>query len=207
MPTFRPEPADAMEEQVLVVRTEGIKPLLGQLFSSSRNSDVLAHVLSNSHFIQRSLAEHDPSYKQVIPYVLVRHRDSHLLLRRTPSQTEKRLHNKYSLGVGGHINPEPSLGHRTIIEAGMHRELEEEVHVAGNHRIEMLGTINDDSTEVGRVHVGLAFLLETDSADFTVNECDLMTAEWASRDRIRSVYAEMETWSQILFDNCIGVSV
>jgi len=193
-----------MEEQVLVVRTEAVKPLLNGTFSSQRNDEVLSHILSNYTFLKRELAEHDPSYKQVIPYVLVRHGNKYLMLQRTSGQTEKRLHNKVSLGVGGHINPEPNLGqHANIIEAGLHRELAEEVSVSGNHRLRLLGTINDDSTEVGQVHLGLAFLLESDSAEFEVNEKDLMSAEWADEDQIRGAYERMESWSQILVKNCI----
>ena len=192
-----------MEEQVLVVRTDEIQPLLGNTFSSERNDEVLSYILANSRFIKRDLAEHDPSFKQVIPYVLVRHGINYLLLKRTTGQTEKRLHNKFSLGVGGHINPEPLGGHPNIVEAGLHRELNEEVHIGGTHRIQMLGTINDDSTEVSRVHLGLAFLLESDAADFSVNEKDLMTAEWASVEQITKTFDLLESWSQILFKNCI----
>jgi len=193
-----------MQEQVLVVRTPDIDPLLGRPFCSEKCERVMEHILSSHVFLTRDLAEHDPSFKQVIPYVLVRHKNKFLLLRRTAGQTEKRLHHKFSLGVGGHINPEPSLGrHANIVEAGMHRELSEEVQVGGHHRIKMLGTINDDSTEVSRVHLGLVFLLETDTAEFNVNEKDLMTAEWAEVRRIASVYNELESWSQILFDHCI----
>ena len=196
-----------MEEQVLVVRTEAVKPLLNGTFSSQRNDEVLSYILSNYTFLKRDLAENDPSYKQVIPYVLVRHGNKYLMLKRTSGQTEKRLHNKVSLGVGGHINPEPNLGrHANIIEAGLHRELQEEVSVRGNHRLRLLGAINDDSTEVGQVHLGLAFLLESDSPQFEVNEKELMTAEWADVDQINDAFDRMETWSQILVKNCIQKS-
>jgi predicted NUDIX family phosphoesterase len=69
--------------------------------------------------------------------------------------------------------------------------------------LRLLGTINDDSTEVGQVHLGLAFLLESDSPQFEVNEKELMTAEWADVDQINNAFDRMESWSQILVKNCI----
>ncbi len=194
-----------MNENVLVVPTSGINPLLEGVFSSSNVDRCLNHILANYTFLSRAVAEHDPSFKQIIPYVLIRHQDRHLLTRRTSRQTESRLHGKYSVGIGGHINDlEQSASHQNLIFAGLERELSEEVNVLGARlSLDLAGIISDDSTDVGKVHLGLVFVLQTDSADFAVQEPDLMTAEWANVESLREKLPLMETWSQIAFRNVI----
>ena len=79
------------------------------------------------------------------------------------------------------------------------------IHLHGRRQsLSLAGIISDDSTPVGQVHLGLVFLLETDRADFTVNEADLMTAEWATVEMLREVIERMETWSQIVFEQVIS---
>ena len=94
--------------------------------------------------------------------------------------------------------------HGTLI---LERELEEEIHLLGRRRsLSLVGIISDDSTPVGEVHLGLVFLLETDSANFAVNEPDLMTAEWASVETLQQSFERMESWSQIVFREVISRS-
>lgn len=194
------------EENVLVVPTSGINPLLTGKFTKTHLDRALDYILSNHSFRNRGTVEEDPSFKQIIPYVIVRFEDRYLLLQRTSKQTEKRLHGKLSIGIGGHINDLETAGsHKNILHAGLERELEEEVHIAGQRRsLDLVGIISDDSTPVGQVHLGLVFLLETGSPEFTVNEADLMTAEWASVEQLRERHERMETWSQIAFDEVLA---
>ena len=194
-----------MKENVLVVPTSGIYPLLTGVFTATGLERCLAYILANHSFRDRALVEEDPSFKQIIPYVLVRHLDRHLLTQRTNRQTESRLHGKFSVGIGGHINDTEKPGEgRNVVEAGLERELAEEIHLGGQRRsLQLAGIISDDSTPVGQVHLGLVFLLETDSAEFSVNEADLMTAEWASLEKLEECLERMETWSQIAFRNII----
>lgn len=187
-------------EQVLVVKEEIIMPLL----SSDGIYAVVAAILANHTYIDRPLAENDPSYKQIIPYVMAYYQDQHLLLRRSKNQGEARLHGKFSLGIGGHINPEtPMEGFSNIIEASLRRELDEEVVFDHETYIKPLCTIYDPSSTVGQVHVGLAYAMEVTSPGFTVGEPEQMTARWASRADLLEVYDLMETWTQILFDRYI----
>ena len=87
--------------------------------------------------------------------MLIRHGESYFLLQRTPKQTEARLHHKLSLGIGGHINPDtPDL------LDGLQKELEEEVDVAGDYDLTFVGILNDDTTDVGRVHLGAVYVLD-----------------------------------------------
>ena len=154
------------------VTTSGINPFLTGAFTSSHLDRCLEYILHNHSFRSRALVEEDSSWKQIIPYVIVRHADRYLLVRRTNRQTESRLHGKYSVGIGGHINDAEKFGaDQNVLEAGLERELEEEIHLLGRRRsLSLAGIISDDSTPVGQVHLGLVFLLETESSDFTVNE-------------------------------------
>jgi len=197
-----------VNENVLVVPTSGIAPFLTGTFTSTKLDRCLDYILANQSFRDRALVEEDNSFKQIIPYVVVRHGDRYLLVRRTNRQTETRLHGKYSVGVGGHINDtERFAADQNVIEAGLERELEEEIHLLGRRRsLSLVGIISDDSTPVGEVHLGLVFLLETDSANFAVNEPDLMTAEWASVETLQQSFERMESWSQIVFREVISRS-
>jgi len=195
-----------VKENVLVVPTSGIAPLLTGSFTSVNLERCLKYILDNHSFRSRDIVEEDPSFKQIIPYVVVRHGDRLLLTRRTNRQTESRLHGKYSIGVGGHINDtEKFAGDQNVIEAGLKRELDEEIHLLGRRQsLNLVGIISDDSTPVGQVHLGLVFILETDGPDFRINEPDLMTAEWASIEFLEESFPRMESWSQIVFREIIS---
>jgi predicted NUDIX family phosphoesterase len=193
------------EENVLVVPTAGINPLLTGKFTSAGLERALDFILKNYSFRSRAIVEEDPSFKQIIPYVVARHGERYLLMQRTSKQTEKRLHGKSSIGIGGHINDleKPAAG-QNVIHAGLERELDEEIHLLGKRRsLNLVGIISDDSTPVGQVHMGLVYVLETDSPDFRVNEADMMTAEWANLALLRDRHDRMETWSQIVVDEVI----
>ena len=189
-----------LQESVLVLSREAVDKLCPRTFSMD-GQGVAAAVLANCRFLERTVAEHDFSCKQVIPYVVIRHGERYLLMRRTQRQTESRLHDKYSLGVGGHINKgDLSPEKDNVILAGMRRELAEEVRVGAERSCELIGAINDDSTEVARVHLGLVFLLRTFSARYTIVEQDRHTAAWKSVSELAQYYNQMETWAQIVHD-------
>jgi predicted NUDIX family phosphoesterase len=185
-----------MTEQVMVVERERLAPYLVERGLVREQLDEILDAITDGHFfIDRPTAEASPQYKQIIPYVVIRHAERYFLLQRTPRQTEARLHNKLSIGVGGHINPDtPDL------LDGLHKELEEEVHVAGDYDLTFAGILNDDTTEVGTVHLGAVFLLESHDPNVTVRETEKMTGRWAGVAELREVYATLETWSQIVFD-------
>jgi predicted NUDIX family phosphoesterase len=123
------------------------------------NSAVLKRIVQNGLFLRRSELEEDPSFKQIIPYAIISNKESFYLFKRTSKQTEKRLHNKFSLGVGGHMNPNDSTESKEqyLIDE-LKRELYEEVKLLNGcliEDIEFIGFINDDTISVGRVHIGL----------------------------------------------------
>jgi predicted NUDIX family phosphoesterase len=188
-----------MTEQVMVVERERLAPfLVDRGLVRDRLDEVLDVILDAHFFIDRPTAEISPQYKQIIPYVLIRHDGSYYLLQRTQKQTEARLHHKLSLGIGGHINPDtPDL------LDGLHKELEEEVHVAGDYDLTFAGILNDDTTDVGSVHLGAVYVLDAHDTNVTVRETDKMTGRWCPASELPALRDQMETWSQIVFDALI----
>jgi predicted NUDIX family phosphoesterase len=185
-----------MTEQVMVVERESLGRFLMERGLVREGVDEVLDVIADLHFfIDRPTAETSPQYKQIIPYVVIRHGDSFFLLQRTQKQTESRLHHKLSLGIGGHINPDTP----DLID-GLHKELEEEVDVAGDYDLTFAGILNDDTTEVGKVHLGAVFLLESHDGEVTVRETEKMTGRWVPREELAQHREAMETWSQIVYD-------
>jgi len=195
-----------MQEDVLVVENTLLRPYLEHknagLFKG-RSEEIYAEILGNYTFMPREKAEYDPDHKQVIPYVIVRENDNYLLLKRTKKQSEKRLHNKYSLGIGGHVNPETLDHEENVITGSLHRELNEEVLIGSPGTLDFIGIINDESNSVSRVHLGLLYVMNAGSSEYRVLEDDKMTAQWVSRDGLKEYYEGLETWSQIAYDHYI----
>jgi predicted NUDIX family phosphoesterase len=148
---------------------------------------------------ERSRVEEDPSLKQIIPYVVFRCGDDVFCYTRGKSQGEARLHKLRSLGVGGHVSEEDAGGRRTrdAYESAMRRELEEEVAIMSPGRLRMVGLINDDSTPVGQVHLGVVHLFELDRPEVQPREEGLAEAEFLPLSRVWNIRPEFETWSQI----------
>ena len=192
-----------MTEQVMVVRREDLAAHLGtREFGMIReNTDEVFSIIESKHFfIDRPVAEESPQFKQIIPYVAIRNEGAWFLLRRLKKQTEARLHEKLSLGIGGHINPDTP----TLL-GGLQKELEEEVHVAQPYELQFVGILNDDTTDVGRVHLGAVYLLDASSRDVTVRETEKMAGEWVAEEDLAAVRDRMETWSQIVLDEVINI--
>ncbi|HVR41318.1 MAG TPA: NUDIX domain-containing protein [Thermoanaerobaculia bacterium] len=185
-----------MNEQVMVVAREDLAAHLVPYGLVRDGAEAILDAIVERHFfIDRPTAEVSPQYKQIIPYVVIRNGDAFFLLQRTPKQTEARLHHKYSIGIGGHVNPDTP----ELID-GLVKELDEEVTIDGDYEISFVGILNDDSTEVGSVHLGTVFALESASRDVRVAETEKMVGRWATVSELTDVYESMETWSQIVFD-------
>ena len=188
-----------MEEQVLVVDRVALEDRLGgSLFVTEGIEELRRFIVSNHCFLPRSRAEYDGTAKQIIPYVVIRRGEEYFLLRRLRRQTEARLHDKLSLGVGGHINPTEAAA-ADPLEAGLLRELDEEVEVEDIASLTCAAAINENDGGVSDYHAGLVFLLETDGV-VTVRETEKMAGEWASIPEIRASYDRLETWSRIVLD-------
>lgn len=151
-------------------------------------------------FRRRGDVEDDPSLKQIIPYLVVRSGDRYMLFRRTRAGGEARLHDLYSIGVGGHIARTDVDGADDLVAAGLQRELEEELTVTGQWSARLAGVLNDDANPVGRVHFGLVHLVDVPSGEVMIRETDRLTGRLAAIAEVRAVYAQMETWSQLVLD-------
>ncbi len=189
-----------LQESVLVVPRAVIDPLCRTVFTPEV-APVEKAVLTNCRFLERNVAETDYQFKQVIPYVVVRHEDRCLLIWRTNKQTEARLHNLYSLGVGGHINnTDIPTANSNVILTGMRREFTEEIALEGEESCKLVGIINDDSTDVSRVHMGFVFVLRTASERYTIMEPGKYTAAWKTSAELAGHYGQMESWAQVVYD-------
>jgi predicted NUDIX family phosphoesterase len=190
-----------MSEKVLAVPRVTIESFLTQGFFEPNGSDLMGQLAESAVFLDRPVAEEDPSHKQIIPYILVVHKNRVLLYRRTKKQGESRLHNKYSLGFGGHINDID--GNRetdtNLILAAMVRELNEELFVPSVRRVSVIGFINDDSNPVGKVHLGVVFVVEVAGERFAVNEPEMIEASWCDAEAVEARFQNLESWSQLLW--------
>src|SRR5438034_10623645 len=126
-------------------------------FRSTGLDELLTRVRDSYRFRPRREVEDEPSEPQIIPYVVFRHDDRYFLTHRLRRSSERRLRHLYSLGVGGHINPEDVAGAADPIEAGLRRDWQEEVVYGGPFSTRLLGASNGPTTPGGRVHGGLSF--------------------------------------------------
>jgi predicted NUDIX family phosphoesterase len=188
------------DEQVLVVPTEAFREL-GYFEGLCRDVARYESMFRLGRFMPRAQAEEDPTFKQLIPYVVLRHRGRIFHYRRGSKGTEARLHALRSVGVGGHINPVDGHDFDGIYRAAMLRELREEVELPpGSPRLEPLGLINDDSVPVGRVHLGVVHLLELASAEVQSREAALADSGFAEVEALHAERDEFETWSRFVLD-------
>jgi predicted NUDIX family phosphoesterase len=189
-----------MTEKVLAVPRHAIEEFLQQGFFNSHEADLMGRLTELAVFLERPLAEADPSFKQIIPYILVAHHGRYLMYRRTKKQGETRLHDKLSLGFGGHINEIDGRETATnLILAAMVRELNEEIFLPSVRGLSVIGFINDDTNAVGKVHLGVAFVVETANERFTVNEPEMIEAQWCDPEEIEKAFPKLESWSQLLW--------
>jgi predicted NUDIX family phosphoesterase len=166
---------------------------------------VLRTIRAASEYRPRHLVEDDPSMQQIIPYCVVHHPldGTYLLTRRLRRSSERRLHHLYSLGVGGHVNPGDGAGGDPLV-GGLQREWAEEVVCSSPATASLVAMLNDDSTPVSRVHLGLVFLVEPTVAITAVRELDKLEGESLSLTAMRRHYLSMESWSQLVFDDLVG---
>lgn len=166
---------------------------------------VLRTVRATSEYHRRSAVEDDPSQQQLIPYCIVHHLedDTYLLTQRKRQSTEVRLHHLYSLGVGGHINPGDGRNGDPVI-GGLRREWEEEVVCAAPAHARLVAVLNDDSSPVSRVHLGLVFVIDIEEGHATIRETDKLEGEPLSLEAMRRHYLSMESWSQMVFDHLVA---
>jgi len=194
-----------------IVQTEHVLVVSAELFREcgyfqgfcAEVDRYLPTLLSPEHtsYRPRPVMEQDPSFKQLIPYVIFRHRtdgeEKVFAYTRGSGQGESRLHSKQSIGVGGHISSLDEEGDLDPYAEGMRRELEEEVNIDTGYTSQCVGLINDDETEVGRVHLGVVHLLDVEQPRIAPREKDLLEADFRPLSELQANVDGFESWSQI----------
>lgn len=189
------------DELVLVVRRELVIPGRGWRGVSAEGLDTtLATIATEGRFEPRPAMERDPAFKQVIPYLVLRDGDRYFLMRRTRAGGDDRLHDRFSIGVGGHLNP----GDADVL-GGLVREWHEELEADFTPSFELVGLLNDDETDVGRVHLGIVFVADAAGRRVAVRETDKLSGAFAPLSEVESVRDRLETWSALAFDFVRGL--
>jgi len=192
------------DEDVLVIPTASVVSVLGGgmawLGIRAAGEAALAELIRREGtFLPRAAMETDPAWKQVIPYAVLRDGAAWYLMRRTRAGSDARLHDRYSIGVGGHVNPgdgalDGDLG------AALRREWHEELVVDFVPDFRFVGLLNDDTTTVGAVHLGLVYEGDAGGRPVAIRESDKLSGGFAATAAISAVRDKLETWSRFAFE-------
>lgn len=201
-----PMDADKAAEEVLIVPAERFA-IAGE-FHGFRLTDegFRRNLLDPNHlsYRPRGDVETDPSFKQLIPYVVLRCGGELFHYTRGASGTEGRLRSLRSVGLGGHITRHDGPPEADPYRAGMLRELNEEVEIQSPWTERPLGFIYDGRTPVGQVHIGIVHLIELEEPLVWPREAAIDEAGFAPvRDLFRK-REEFETWSQFVLEELAG---
>jgi predicted NUDIX family phosphoesterase len=192
----------SLDEKVLVIPTERFRAA-GYFHGLLAASDAYrASILDPAafQFRPRSEVETDPSFKQLIPYIVLKCGDELFHYRRGSAGAEKRLAALRSVGIGGHISEDDARGGEDPYQTGMMRELTEEVELGSTFRERCIGFINDDRTPVGSVHLGVVHLFELESLSAHSREDALADAGFAPLTELLRAAEQFETWSQFVLE-------
>jgi predicted NUDIX family phosphoesterase len=184
------------QELVLVIPRASVMADPGWLGVRPADAPELeALVAREGRFEPRSSAEHDRSLKQVIPYLVLRDGPRYFLMRRTRAGGDERLHDRWSIGVGGHLNPGDG-----DLAGGLLREWREEIESDFLPAFELVGLLNDDTTDVGSVHLGAVFVADAAGRPVAIREVEKLAGAFADPAAVAAVRDAMETWSRLVFD-------
>ena len=164
------------------LRTTGIGPLLET-------------IRTGGAFIPRPEAERDPAFKQIIPYLVLRDGSRYFLMRRTRAGGDPRLHERCSIGVGGHLNPGDG-----DLEGGLRREWREELVAGFVPDFGLIGLLNDDDSDVGSVHLGVVFVADAAGRPVQVRETAKLGGAFVDPGDVEAARERLETWSALVFD-------
>ncbi|WP_010632817.1 hypothetical protein [Sporolactobacillus vineae] len=206
-----------MDEQIIVVSraslfgtdTDTDLTFQGTEQDRQRVSKLEKRMAAHYQVMRRGDAEQNPEYKQPIPYALLRKGDRYFSYERLGGGAEQRLHGKLSIGVGGHMNQVPGEeDFRQQLADNLKREINEELILEGADlsHIKTIGLINDDASEVGRVHIGVLVAIDLpESSQVAVKEKDKLSGSWRSLPALRAsdIYPRMESWSALAVDALI----
>jgi predicted NUDIX family phosphoesterase len=196
-----------MSDEMILVIPRAAFDSLGSFQGLSFEVDRYLHSFlapPTPRFMRRADAEVDPGFKQIIPYAVFTHAGRVLSYVRGGKGGEKRLTAKRSIGIGGHMNESDAGGGAFDFEAyqqALQRELSEELHIGTRYTQRPVALLNDDTTEVGRVHLGVVHVFECEGDDIRSAEDALMDLRFTCPDELARERNALETWSQICVDS------
>ncbi len=160
----------------------------------------------NNFFLPRAAAEHDPTHKQIIPYAIIAHGNRVLYYVRGKKAGEQRLVAKGSIGIGGHMNQEDELLFNYAIDeaayrAGVEREVNEEIKIETAFEDRIVALLNDDTTEVGRVHLGIVHVFRLAEEKVQKREAMITNMAFLKKEDLLARRDSLETWSQLCVDS------
>jgi len=198
------------EEQIMCFKKE----LLSEYSNQSKvfyEESLLNRVLGNLQSIPRSVAEKNYDFKQIVVYVVIKSKDSYLTYRRTSKTQEDRLHHKYSIGIGGHVNIIDNSQltlfdydrKKGVLLQAVWREVGEEINMESKilNQPQLICFINDDSNDVGKVHFGTVWLLEISEPKVSMKgERGIGKIRFEDISHLQAKKSYFEKWSQLLID-------
>ncbi|MCA1658215.1 MAG: hypothetical protein LC627_02830 [Verrucomicrobiaceae bacterium] len=194
------------EENVLVIKRDLFDKLgafHGLNFEPRKYLDALLS-RGNNFFLPRALAENDPTHKQIVPYAIIAHGDKVLHYVRGKKAGEQRLVAKGSIGIGGHMNDsDESLFalDEAAYRAGVEREVAEEIRIDSLYEDKVVALLNDDTTEVGRVHLGIVHVFRLAEPKVQKREAMITAVGFVTKDELLARRDSLETWSQLCVDS------
>jgi len=189
---------DKWAEEVLVVKNSAL--FNAERWQGIKTTDLESYITTitkHKEFMPRGVAETNFEYKQIIPYVIFKHKDRYFLMQRKSTASESRLASSYSLGIGGHLRKEDVTSH-SIFEWAQ-REFNEEVTYKDPYTTTFLGILNDDSNEVGSVHLGVVIIVEGSTPNIAVRS-ELKSGQLFTHTECKELYPLMESWTQKVFE-------
>jgi predicted NUDIX family phosphoesterase len=156
--------------------------------------EFVAAVERGGRYESRSEMERDPSFKQIIPYLVLRDETRYFLMQRTAAGGDERLHGRFSIGVGGHLNP----GDGGLL-GGLGREWAEELVADFVPEFRLVALLNDDTTTVGAVHLGAVYEADVGGRPIAIRETEKLTGGFATPADVAAVEDRLETWSRLAF--------
>jgi predicted NUDIX family phosphoesterase len=197
---------NAPNENVLVVRRslfDQLGSFQGINFESHKYLDAFLS-RGNNFFLPRPEAENNPAYKQIIPYALIAFGNSVVYYVRGKKAGEQRLVAKGSIGIGGHMNEgDESLFalDEQAYRVGVEREVNEEIKIHTQFDDRIVALLNDDTTDVGRVHLGVVHVFTLAEPKVEKREAMITGLTFLTKEELVARRESLETWSQICVDS------
>jgi len=182
------------DEEILVVQRSILfaKDVAWHGINSQIFDACMMTIQQHSVFMPRSHAETNPIYKQIIPYIVFTFNQKIFVMQRKSTASEQRLAQKYSIGIGGHMRQDDMINNNVFNWA--QREFQEEVNYAGSQEMSKIGILNDDTNDVGKVHLGMILLIKGNSDQISIKD-EHKSGLLLTLDECKTLSSNMESWS------------